>query len=204
MPDTAKAPVRIVLRALALAGASILHPPVAAVPPPPEQETADCAAPVFATDQLVCSSPVLQERDRELAALLAAATLPFSPWIEPQRDWFLRRSRCAFVVNHAGCVSAAYDERLALFRPPPPPHQSMAARCSNADIAAIRSAEGWIVMFDRQGQVLGVAWNGAANQDWQPFLLANSHGKKLTIRAATGESIACRTSRRASSRSFET
>lgn len=202
-PDAARVLVQGVLRALVLACASMMHAQAAAVPPPVEQETANCAAPVFATDQLVCSDPALRERDRELAALLVSASAPNSPWIEPQRDWFLRRSRCAFVVDHANCVAAAYDERLAIFHSPPLPQARTTARCGTADIVAVNSTDGWIVLFDRQGSVLGVAWNGPPNRDWQPFLLAVSHGRKLTIRSATGDFFACQISRRAASKSSE-
>jgi hypothetical protein len=39
--------------------AMLLAPGVAAVPPPVEQVTADCKAPVYASDHLVCSDPAL-------------------------------------------------------------------------------------------------------------------------------------------------
>lgn len=40
----------------------------AAVPPPVEQQTADCARPVYAIDQLICADSALRTEEDQLAA----------------------------------------------------------------------------------------------------------------------------------------
>lgn len=39
---------------------SLLAATQAAVPPPVEQQAADCARPVYAVDQLICADPALR------------------------------------------------------------------------------------------------------------------------------------------------
>lgn len=100
-------PVEIRLQVLA-AGAS-------AVPPPVEQLTANCVAPVFASDQLVCADPELRALDDQLRRILAArAGIQGLELEESDYQWFLRRSRCAFQEEHRACLLQAYRERLAL------------------------------------------------------------------------------------------
>jgi uncharacterized protein len=104
----------------------------ASVPPPAWQHTADCARPVYATDQLVCEDPQLRAIDRQLADLYdrvadsrasAGADGPERPHLgtnasslllESDLDWFRRRSLCAFRADHRDCAIAAYRERLAV------------------------------------------------------------------------------------------
>lgn len=164
----------------------------APVPPPVEQQTADCRSPSFATDQLVCGDPALKALDDRLAARLAAGTLPASRWAEPQWQWFQRRSRCAFDADHRGCVAAAYGERLALFETPPTAAQRRAARCDSAEIATIADTQAQVFLFGKDGTVLGVAARNPGKQAWQPYLVATGPEKKLRLRSTTGETLTCR------------
>jgi uncharacterized protein len=87
----------------------------AAIPPPPYQTTADCAAPTYAVDMLVCGDPVLRGLDAQLARLLATPGACAAE-TETQTDWFRRRSLCAFETDAYRCVEAAYRARIAALR----------------------------------------------------------------------------------------
>lgn len=89
-----------------------------ALPPPPEQQFAACDAPVYAIDQLVCGDAELAAMDQTVRAMLRdvpaeVADSP-APFIESQRDWFARRSRCAFERDGRACTQDAYAERMAV------------------------------------------------------------------------------------------
>jgi uncharacterized protein len=165
---------------------------VAPVPPPLEQQTADCAAPVFATDQLVCSNPTLRALDAELATRLAGAPEVQSRWIEPQRQWFLRRSRCAFAEDHMACVEAAYRERLALVRPQGPGTKMLKSKCSDPDIGTIAVEGDQIILIDRKGSIAGVAGSNDANNTWRPFLSAAWRGDQVIILIKEVTALNCR------------
>jgi hypothetical protein len=88
-----------------------------AVPPPPEQLTADCEAPTFASDMLVCEDAGLRELDRSLALRIEqredAETGASAD--ESDQDWFTRSRLCAFETDHRECLVTAYCLRLANF-----------------------------------------------------------------------------------------
>lgn len=179
--------------ALGLAGAAGAQP--SPVPPPAEQQTADCAAPVFATDQLVCSDPALRALDSALAARLAEAPEPSSRWIEPQRQWFLRRSRCAFAEDHGACAEAAYRERLALFAPLSPETKTLAANCGVPEIASIVVKGNHTILLDQNGNVRGMAGISAGKSSWRLFLTAAWRGRQVVIRTLADDNLKCRTKR---------
>jgi uncharacterized protein len=182
--------------ALLLTSASPLAAQIALVPPPPEQFTADCRAPVFATDQLVCANSDLRALDGQLAQALAGSTEPTSKWFEPQSQWFLRRSRCAFTEDHAACAEAAYRERLAVLQPLESDARLQAVRCDDPDITAISVSPERITLLGREGRILGVAHVATAEAKWQPFLAVTSRDGNLTIRSAQGDSLKCRRKRK--------
>ncbi len=87
----------------------------APVPPPPEQTSANCAAPTYATDAFVCTDPHLRALDQQLAALWAkvnADPRTTDTEREAQAAWFRQRSMCAFRTDQATCVEAAYLKRI--------------------------------------------------------------------------------------------
>lgn len=174
----------------------------AAVPPPLGQQTADCARPTYATDQLVCTDAALRVLDTRLARLLAArgrAVPPASLWLEDQEAWFKRRSRCAFLADHRGCAAAAYQMRLAELRAlASPPVAGSRLRCV-PDLAAAITAVGGFgqrSLLDRDGRVALVAFP-AGRGPWQPFVTWQAGSKTLRIASLDGTVIAsCKAERR--------
>jgi hypothetical protein len=144
-----------------------LPPPAAPpVPPPLPQQVADCRSPVYASDMLVCADPDLRRLDADLTTLLAEAPHPAGPWMEPQDAWFRRSRMCAFRPDHAGCLSAAYMERIGVLRPTQPSPMA-ALRCKPRDITGSLQPEG-LLLRNGEGERLGLA--APASRDWRPFL----------------------------------
>lgn len=183
------AKVSLLAAVLDMASAATLQ--TAPVPPPAEQQTADCSAPVFATDQLVCGDGTLRALDSELARALAAGALPNSPWFERQSKWFLRRSHCAFAEDHNACAKAAYRERLALLGDLDPKTKVLAARCDDAAIAAVAVKDDQIFLLDRQRRIIGAAATRSGRSSWQPFLTAQRRGRMLIVTTGEGASLQC-------------
>jgi uncharacterized protein len=88
-----------------------------AVPPPSVQLTADCEAPTYASDMLVCEDAGLRELDRSLALRIEqreeAETGASAD--ESDLDWFRRSRLCAFEPDQRECLVTAYCLRLAFF-----------------------------------------------------------------------------------------
>jgi hypothetical protein len=96
---------------------ALLYPLIAAaVPPPPVLATADCEAPTYASDQLVCGDAELLALDRLLAAQIADRGAQDVSGIgdEDDLEWFQRSRHCAFETDHRDCLLAAYCLRLVL------------------------------------------------------------------------------------------
>lgn len=88
----------------------------AGVAPPADQTTADCAAPTYATDMLVCDDPDLRALDAKLAQIWAQAEARSGgdpAAADEQAAWFRERSLCAFQENHRACAESAYRARIA-------------------------------------------------------------------------------------------
>lgn len=183
-----------------------------AVPPPPEQFAADCLAPTYASDVVVCGEEALLAMDRELRQLYeplhealeatsAAAMLDTHALVETQDAWFRRRSLCAFSERQADCLRAAYEERLrvlgalALQRAQPSP-EVLFAVCRDAPwglgktgISATQLGE--IVLTDPSGRVLAVAVGGPSPDGWTPFLRHEAEGSQLRLFPLEGPVITC-------------
>lgn len=88
---------------------------LSATPPPPEQVTANCVEPTYASDMLVCEDAELRSLDGLLAGLInqgeEGAVLRDA---QGDFDWFQRSRLCAFEADHRDCLMAAYCLRLAL------------------------------------------------------------------------------------------
>lgn len=175
-----------------------------AVPPPVEQTTANCANPVYASDQLVCSDSELKARDAELATLVGKAPIAGAVLMESDSAWFTRRSRCAFSPDHRACLVAAYNERIAL-------HDALAAARAPDAKTYVRpcmireqsretrffGAPGYdptIVLSDAtSGEVLGVLFPFvSAEAPWKPFAALALPPRRFGIRIVDGTFWRCR------------
>lgn len=152
------------------------------VPPPTEQITANCARPTYATEHLICETPVLLEAEYHLAELLRRADGLYVPgtWFERQEDWFRRRAMCASREDHSTCVDIANSDRMAILEAVTelPPH-ALRLVCSGADgtyriaFSPDRSlALGWT----SDGLVLAATTAGTV---WSPFVTITNEGSQL-------------------------
>ncbi len=87
---------------------------VHAVPPPVAQVTADCSAPVYASDILVCEDPGLRKLDSLLALRIAQTGNTDGVSRGDDQDWFRRSRLCAFEPDQRDCLVSAYCLRLEL------------------------------------------------------------------------------------------
>lgn len=176
--------------AVALPASGVAQP--SAVPPPPEQQTADCIRPVFATDQLVCSDPALRQLDSQLAAALRTFDSPSGSWLEAQTQWFLRRSRCAFQADHRQCVQLAYAERLAIMRPLSPHAIRASAGCNDALVKMVAIELDRVSLFDATNTLLGVGLTSTTKSNtWVPFLTASHGGRNLEASSSSSGILRC-------------
>jgi uncharacterized protein len=86
------------------------------VPPPVAQVSADCTAPVYATDLLVCSDPALRALDAQMLRLWVMAEGRHrldDAERAAQAEWFHNRSLCAFEADHHACAVAAYQSQIS-------------------------------------------------------------------------------------------
>lgn len=179
----------------------------AAVPPPPDQVSADCVAPSYADDMAVCGDAGLRELDRRMVAALPAAgpaaRLRTDYAIEPQRDWFRRSRSCAAQHAQLACLRAAYRERIAVLgaagRAPPPGERWQACRKGTDRVAFV---DGGIVVL-RRGDRTYLASSATELSAWRPWLAAVLDGvpdrspKRVTFRWLDGAKADCRLPRSA-------
>ncbi|TVV71022.1 hypothetical protein [Sphingomonas solaris] len=173
-----------------------------AIAPPVAQQTADCARPTYATDQLVCTDAALLALDTQLAEMITVrgqAVEPGTPWREEQKAWFDRRSRCAFLADHRGCVAAAYQMRLVELRAlASPPGAGNHVRCV-PDLAVTITGAGELgsrSLLDRSGRIALVAFP-TGRGPWQPFVTWQARSKTVRISSLDGTTIAsCELERR--------
>ncbi|WP_037497784.1 hypothetical protein [Sphingomonas jaspsi] len=156
-----------------------------AVPPPVDQTTADCARPVYATDQLVCGDAELRVLDQQLATALVGFEATSSRWLEPQSNWLKRRSSCAFERDHRTCALSAYRERLAVVRIWPVAGAAIPVVCSDRRIdAAVFESER--VGFFTGRRLVGVALVGPS-PSWRPYLSAVSMHRQVRAQGLPGK-----------------
>jgi len=195
------------LTALLLVASVMLAESTAAVPPPPEQVAADCEAPTYASDALVCADTSLLALDTRMRAALAAAgqeiVAESRSLVEPQAAWFRRRSLCAFSSRHAACLSAAYADRIAVLRAlrgssARRPAAARTAACRNAPggtgpVSVDRDGSGAGTIRDPAGLVLAVASGLEPADDWVPFLRVEFDAHGFRLLTTSGTAVACET-----------
>jgi len=178
-----------------------------AVAPPPEQSVANCTNPTYASDAFVCADAELLGLDRQVRDALvgisfAGAVAPNS-LVEDQQAWFRRRSLCAFSEKQAGCLRAAYSERIVVLdvlrKASPALAQSGAtATCSGApwdstDARIKLGDRGPAIVMDAKGRVLTVALDAEPRDDWSPFVRFSTEGEMIRFSPLDDPAIECRT-----------
>lgn len=200
MPSSALLP--IVVCAAGLTGSGL----VAATPPPLEQIAADCAAPTYASDMLVCGDPFLRSLDARIreawAAVDVAAVVASGGWVEAQAAWFKRRSLCALIDKHTECLQAAYVERIAVLEAlhlvaSRPPRLGVRAVCGDAPWAErpvrVRApATGALAIEDGDAHVLAAATPLRPDGVWTPYVGFASEGSTIRLQPLDGPAITCR------------
>lgn len=178
-----------------------------AIPPPPEQSVANCTNPTYASDAFVCADAELLGLDRQvrdaLASLSFAGAVAPKSLVEDQQAWFKRRSRCAFSDKQAGCLRAAYSERIVvldqLSKASPALAQTGAiAKCSDApwESAGVRirlGDRGPATVMDAEGRVLAVALDAEPRDGWSPFVRFRTEGETIRFSPLDHPAIECRT-----------
>jgi uncharacterized protein YecT (DUF1311 family) len=178
-----------------------------AIAPPPEQSVANCTNPTYASDSFVCADPELLALDRQvrdaLAGLSLAGAVASKSLVEDQQAWFRRRSRCAFSDKQAGCLRAAYSERIVVLdvlrKASPALAQSGAmATCSGApwdstDARIKLGDRGPAIVMDAEGRVLAVALDAEPRDDWSPFVRFSTEGETIRFSPLDHPAIECRT-----------
>lgn len=177
-----------------------------ATPPPLAQSVANCGNPTYASDSLVCVDSGLLGLDRKVGEALAGLSImsrvaPQS-LVEDQEAWFRRRSRCAFSGSHAGCLSAAYSERLVVLEvlrkaSPALAQGGIMTACSGAPwdsaYARIRLGDrGLATAMDAEGRVLVVALDAGPRDDWSSFVRFTTEGEVIRFSPLDRPAIECR------------
>jgi len=190
----------VLLRVLLLGSA-----PALAVPPPPEQFSANCESPTYASDMLVCGDTSLRTLDARMrdawSALDFAAAVAPGAWVEGQQDWFKRRSMCAFSERHAECLQDAYLERIAVLEAlrlvaSPPARQGTAAVCPEAPwgraTVRIRApTTGALAIEDTDARVLAAATPPRPGSTWRPYVGFGVEGTAVRLTPMNGQATVC-------------
>lgn len=167
-----------------------------AVPPPVPQNdphmVANCRAPSYASDQLVCGDPRLLALDRQLAALLPVPDLPAFA-VEDQQAWFSRSRACAMQADHPACLGAAYRERIATIHAARSLQRDAPAwrsiRCGRKD-GAMAELGGTLVAvrIGETGRLMSIAREAGS---WQPFAWMELKGRKIIVHAPGDKPLKC-------------
>jgi uncharacterized protein len=197
--------VQCLLLGAALAQTVVAAGPGHATPPPPAQVAADCDAPTYASDLLVCRDAALRALDRRLRDAWDGAQphlqTASTGLVEGQDAWFRRRSLCAFSARHAACLRAAYAERIAVLQAlrsvaAGPSGAAARVACPDAPwgpggLRSVRPARGTLVVIDAASAPRAVAVDAAPRDDWVPFLRYRIDGRTLLLLPSDGPAIAC-------------
>lgn len=146
-----------------------------AVPPPLPQRTADCARPVYASDQLVCTDPDLRRVDAELALSLARGGERTGRWIEDGEAWFRRSRLCAMRADHRQCLTDAYQERRLVLRAPVTGDRGKPCGV----LGTARMPDGNVALYENDGRLAGVAMR--PSRAWTPFVRISTSRRVLDL-----------------------
>jgi len=176
-----------------------------AIPPPPEQSTANCTNPTYASDAFVCADKELLALDQRMRSTLVVTSLanavaPTS-LVEDQEAWFKRRSRCAFSERQATCLNAAYSERIVVLAALRAASLELAqsgvsAACrdapwGSAEVRITLDDHGLAMVMDTEGRVLAVALGKEPRDDWAPFVRFSAEGETVRFSPIDRPSVEC-------------
>jgi hypothetical protein len=173
-----------IVAALAFLAGDPLPGAAGAVPPPVAQVAADCRTPIYASDVVVCGDPTLLRLDNRMREMLGRGGPEIGgqegSLVESQEAWFRRRSLCAFSVQQAACLEAAYAERLAVLDALSRASEGASSSdtlsvCPNAPwgpkpVRVESEGQAPVLLRDSWGRVLAVASFAGRNGDWSPYL----------------------------------
>ena len=180
---------------MALAGPSAVAQPV---PPPPAQIGANCARPIYASDQLVCSDPLLRALDAlnvQRSTQIDAAALGNAGLIESPANWFRRRARCAFDNSHRACLVDAYRDRLLVLSSLTGTgsiERKLACRdtWADRDLRVAIAATGAMRVTDA-GRAFAVATPPVRASAWKPAVAGRPDGHAITFELPDASVIHC-------------
>jgi hypothetical protein len=156
---------------------------------------ANCEAPIYAIDRLVCADPDLLALDRGMSDRLAQTNPTRSPMIEDQGAWFRRRNLCAFQSDAVACARSAYRERLAVLDAllAPTTASPLRVRCQSVagDVRAWMTPDR-VVLFRPGGAVFSVALRYDEPAPWRPFLTFAAHADRLELTRRDDVTWRCR------------
>jgi uncharacterized protein len=171
----------------------------APVPPPVEQSTADCTRPTYASDQLVCNDAELRVLDQRLKALLPQSSLNIpGVFRESDEQWFKRRSRCAFEVEHKKCLSEAYTDRFAVLETASSDTApAKVTKCKNLGkigrVTVGKASNGNIVFRKAvNNELIGVATAKSKYSVWKPALSYSQKGQLYDFQSVGGTAFSCK------------
>lgn len=192
-------PLRRISVPALFAAALAVAPAAHAVPPPPEQVSADCSTPTYATDQLVCGDAELRAMDAAMVQALGKVSPGLldnpPPFVESQTAWFKRRSMCAFDADGRACTQDAYAERLAVLGELAVAGAGgRSVRCERplrAQLSA-HTNQNLTVLRNASGGVEAVALLPDAHSGWKAFAEYTTKGKTIRLVRADGVRMECR------------
>jgi len=186
----------MIIAAFAIATQLAALPPV---PPPVEQFAANCTAPVYASDLLVCKDSALRELDSSLAKRLAAVNVPApTVFFEDNGQWFKRRSLCAFENNHRTCLQQAYSDRLRILDALSiPADSSKAVSCKGfPDIlkaTVVTASNGALMLYhEHKKKLIGIASVQSPGLVWKPLLTFETKDMSYRFHTRSGLKFSCR------------
>lgn len=169
------------------------------VPPPAEQISADCARPIFASDQLVCGDTELRQLDRKLAQTVSQnAALRSTEFIEDGSQWFKRRSRCAFEADHRGCLVAAYQDRITIIEGgSSTSDRGVPGKCKLLGrVSVSRLSNGYLVVRSvNDGAFIAIASTSSGSTVWKSMLSYSERGHIIDFSSQDGRKFSCKVKR---------
>lgn len=186
----------------ALAAPLLVTAPASATPPPPPRTATNCDARVYVIDDIVCATPALLALDRQVGEAFAETPDSAHPehprLVDAQTDWYWRSRQCFKASDQPACLTAAYEERLAvlaMLRSPPAAGEGTDGRCDGApwgdrSVKLNRTGDGPLVVSDLDGVVLAVA-SPPNRAGWTGYMTLTSRKAPWKLKHYQGLVVSC-------------